>query len=79
MALPDCDTRFESTSGGPEFLTEPLTLQAVMRQIRISRSTLGAVLDLLETAGLDCNSVEQIAEGAVNVTAETEQLWNLLK
>jgi hypothetical protein len=79
MAAADSNIQLESPTDRPEFASESLTLQAVVRQIRICRSTLGAVLDLLETAELDSDSLEAAAEGAMSVMAETEQLWNMMK
>jgi hypothetical protein len=53
-------------------------LPAIIRQIRVCRSTLGAILDELE--GDDRNlAIEQVAECATNVAAEIESLWDAIK
>jgi hypothetical protein len=79
MTETDNTNHIDTSPDCAEFVTEPLNLQAVIRQIRICRSTLGAILDVLETEELDTDSVERAAEASMNVMAETEQLWNTVK
>jgi hypothetical protein len=79
MTETDCTNRIDTSPERSEFATEPLNLQSLIRQIRICRSTLGAILDVLETAEPDTDSIARAAEGSMNVTADVEQLWNSLK
>jgi hypothetical protein len=79
MTEADCNNRIETTTDGARSTAEPQYLQSVVRQIRICRSTLGAVLDVLETSEIDTDSVDRAAEGSMNVMAEIEQLWSTLK
>jgi hypothetical protein len=52
----------------------------IMRQIRLCRSILGAILDELEggNAGADAGAIERIAECTTGVTAEIESLWEAI-
>jgi hypothetical protein len=53
-------------------------LPAIIRQIRVCRSRLGAVLDELD--GDDRNlAIEKVAECATGVAAEIESLWEAIK
>lgn len=53
-------------------------LTAIIWQIRVCRSTLGAILDELE--GDDRNlAIEKVAEYATGVAAEIESLWDAIK
>jgi len=79
MTETDSTNRIDTSPDHAEFAAEPLNLQTLIRQIRICRSTLGAILDVLETAEPDSDSVERAAEASMNVMAETEQLWNTVK
>jgi hypothetical protein len=50
-------------------------LPTVIRQIRVCRSTLGAILDELECGDIGAEAAVGIAECAISVTAEIESLW----
>ena len=52
---------------------------AIMRQIRLCRSTLGAILDELECGEASAGTLEKIAECTTGVTAEIESLWEATK
>lgn len=54
-------------------------LPTIMRQIRMCRSTLGAVLDELECGNASGDNFDKIAECTTGVTAEIESLWEATK
>jgi hypothetical protein len=54
-------------------------LPLVLRQLRLCRSTLGSVLELLESNPLSPGMLEQIGECSTDTTADIERLWNLLR
>lgn len=56
----------------PDFSVDVST---VMRQIRLCRSTLGAILDELECDDVGAEAIVSIAECTTSVTAEIESLW----
>jgi hypothetical protein len=57
----------------------PADLSMIMRQIRLCRSTMGAILDELECGNATADSIEKIAECTTGVTAEIEGLWQATK
>jgi hypothetical protein len=79
MTPADCNTQLVSTADCSELVAEPVTLQSVVRQVRICRSTLGAILDVLETTEIGSDSIERAAERSMDVLAEVEQLWDSLR
>ncbi len=54
-------------------------LPSIIRQIRLCRSALGAILEELECGNPSPTAVNQIAEGSTGVTAEIEHLWETIK
>jgi hypothetical protein len=52
-----------------------IDVATVMRQIRLCRSTLGAVLDELECGDVGVEAIVGIAECTTSVAAEIESLW----
>ena len=52
---------------------------ALTKQIRLCRSTLGAVLDELDVGEISAESLEKILECATAVTIEIESLWETTK
>ena len=56
-----------------------LDLPAVVRQIRVSRSTLGAILDELECSDRSPAATERLIESSMNVAGEIEDLWETTK
>ncbi len=60
----------------PEFRQD---LPSLVRQIRICRSTLGAVLEGLENADPSFVAFEKVGECSTSVTAEIERLWELVR
>jgi hypothetical protein len=79
MNAADSNTELESADGRSELVAEPVTLLSVVRQVRICRSTLGAILDVLETTEIGSESIERAAERSTDVLGEIEQLWNALR
>jgi hypothetical protein len=53
-------------------------LLAIIRQIRVCRSTLGAILDELEIDDRNV-AIDKVAEYATGVAAEIESLWDAIK
>src|SRR6476619_2481462 len=56
-----------------------LDLPAVVRQIRLSRCTLGAILNELESRDRSPATSERLAECSANVAGEIEELWETIK
>jgi len=56
-----------------------LDVPAVVRQIRVSRSTLGAILDELECSNPSPAATERLIECSMNVAGEIEDLWETIK
>ena len=54
-------------------------LPAIERQIRLCRSTLGAILDELECGERSPEAIERLGECAMSVTGEIEALWETIK
>jgi hypothetical protein len=54
-------------------------LPAIERQIRLCRSTLGAILDELEGGDRSPGAVERLGECTTGVTGEIEALWEAIK
>jgi hypothetical protein len=61
------------------FATNRVDLPSLLKQIRVSRSTLGAVLDELESADRTPAALEALSEGAMIVATEIERLWDIAK
>ena len=53
-------------------------LPTIIRQIRVCRSILGAILDELEDDDRNL-AIGQVAECATSVAAEIESLWDTIK
>jgi hypothetical protein len=51
----------------------------ILRQLRLCRSTLGSVLELLESDSLSPVMLQQIGECSMDTTADIERLWNLVR
>lgn len=56
-----------------------IDLPQVLRQLRMCRSTLGSVLELLEEHPPKPEMLEQISGAASDVTSDVERLWDLIK
>ena len=54
-------------------------LPAIVRQVRLCRSTLGAILDELECGDQRPGASERLAECTTGVTAVIESLWEAIK
>jgi hypothetical protein len=63
----------------PRMPDSPAHLLTIMRQVRLCRSTLGAILDELECGDWSANTFENLAECTIGVTAEIEGLWEAVK
>lgn len=62
-----------------KFTDFSVDLPSIIRQIRLCRSTLGAILDELESGGSSADTIEKIVECTTGVTAEIESLWEATK
>jgi hypothetical protein len=69
----------ETISRGVKIPNNSDDLPAIIRQIRLCRSTLGAILDVLESGDGHADAIERIAECTTGVSAEIESLWNAAK
>ena len=69
----------ETVSRGMKIPNDSNDLPAIIRQIRLCRSTLGAILNELECGGGHPDTAERIAECTIGVTAEVESLWKATK
>jgi hypothetical protein len=69
----------ETVSTRARMMDYPVDLPTIMRQIRLCRSTLGAILDELECAEARGEAIEKIAVCTTGVTAEIESLWEAMK
>ena len=54
-------------------------LATLMRQIRVCRSALGAVLDELEGGEPGADALTNLAACITSITGELEELWNAAK
>lgn len=52
---------------------------SILKQMRVCRSTLGAILEELETAPRNPRALEALSEPATSVMAEIERLWDITK
>jgi hypothetical protein len=56
-----------------------IDIPLILRQLRLCRSTLGSVLELLESDSLSPVILQQIGECSMDTTADIERLWNLIR
>lgn len=68
------NTELLSTRG-----THQVDLPALIKQIRVCRSTLGAVLEELETDEISAGSLETVVECSTAAMVEIEGLWETIK
>lgn len=61
------------------FADYQLDLPSIAKQIRVCRSTLGAVLEELEGREISADSCEPIGDCSSSVVAEIERLWDCIK
>lgn len=59
--------------------SNPMDMPFILRQIRLCRSTLGAILEELESGDQSPRAVERFGECATSVAAEIERLWETVK
>ena len=69
----------ETTSNRANMTDYRLDLAAIVHQIRLCRSTLGAVLDELECGVQTQDALDGIGDVALNLSAEVENLWTKVK
>lgn len=69
----------EIVSASANMSDSRLDLAAITRQVRLCRSTLGAILDELECGDRGHGTLEKLAECAMSVTGEIEDLWESIK
>ncbi len=67
------------TTAQATIATYRVDLPSILKQLRVSRSTLGAILDELESGCRGPAVVEALSEGATDVAAEIERLWETTK
>jgi hypothetical protein len=58
---------------------DQLDLPAVMRQVRVCRATLGAILDELECGDRSPGVIEKLSECTTDVAGEIEDFWETIK
>lgn len=56
-----------------------IDLPLVLRQLRMCRSTIGSILELLESHPPTPEMLEQVNGAASDATSDVERLWNLIK
>jgi hypothetical protein len=69
----------ETVPTRPRTVDYAVDLVAIMRQIRLCRSTLGAILDGFECGNTSAGTIEKIADCTTGLTAEVESLWEATK
>ena len=69
----------ETTTQRANMTEYRLDLPAIVKQVRLCRSTLGAVLDELECANQSPDALDLIEERTMSVSAEIESLWAKVK
>jgi hypothetical protein len=69
----------ETTSNRANMTDYRFDLTAIVHQIRLCRSTLGAILDELECGGQNQDTLDGIGEVSLNLSAEIESLWSTVK
>jgi hypothetical protein len=69
----------ETTSNRANMADYRLDLPTIVRQIRLCRSTLGAILDELECAAKSEDALDGIGEVTLSLSAEVENLWTKVK
>lgn len=67
------------TTAQATFTNHKVDLPFILKQLRISRSTLGAILEELENGCHSPAAVTALGEACLNVSAEIEQLWEIAK
>ena len=69
----------ETVPTGARTADDTVEVVAIMRQIRLCRSTMGAILDELESGNASADTIEKIADCTTGLTAEVESLWEATK
>jgi hypothetical protein len=79
MQLSESDVGGEWANARALVAEHKLDLTLILRQLRLCRSTLGSVLELLENSPIAPSALEQIGECATDTMAEVERLWDRFK
>jgi hypothetical protein len=79
MINPSADCSVETASNRASMTDYRLDLAAIVHQVRLCRSTLGAVLDELECGAHNQDALDRIGEVALSLSAEVENLWTKIK
>jgi|tagenome__1003787_1003787.scaffolds.fasta_scaffold20965867_4 hypothetical protein len=79
MNNPNNSQSRETVTTRAKIMDYPVDLPVIMSQIRLCRSTLGAILDELECVEASGDTIEKIADCTTGVTAEIESLWEATK
>jgi hypothetical protein len=79
MQLSESDAGGEWANARALLADHKLDLPLILRELRLCRSTLGSVLELLENGRVAPNVLEEIGECARDTTAEVERLWSKSK
>ena len=69
----------EGDSDRAELANFQLDMPFILRQIRLCRSTLGAILEELECWDQKPNFVEAFGDSSTTVAAEIDSLWGIVK
>jgi hypothetical protein len=77
ISEPNKSTQIASTRAA--FADYQLDLPSIVKQIRLCRSTLGAVLEELDGGDRSAISCEEIGDSSMGVAAEIERLWECIK
>ncbi len=79
MAPSETNLAAEFLSARAKLLDYQAELPAIIKQIRVCRSTLGTILDELELDKISTATLEKIAAHTTGATIEIEGLWEALK
>jgi hypothetical protein len=69
----------ETTSGRADMTDYCHDLPTIVRQVRVCRSMLGAILDEFECGAPTQDALDGIGEATLNLSAEIENLWAKVK
>lgn len=79
MINSSADCSVETTSNRANMTDYRLDRAAIVHQIRLCRSTLGAILEELECGAHGQDTLDRIGEVALSLSAEVENLWTKVK
>ena len=79
MTNTETNKNSEGDSDRAELASFQLDMPFILRQIRLCRSTLGAILEELEGWDQRPNLVEAFGDSATTVAAEIDSFWGIVK